>query len=572
MLWKFDFSVLPATLVAAILGLAVVGLSGRYEAVLATHARLSDLYYLLAAERDTSHVVMLLLPRRLQNGIVNDRILVPELAEAISLAHKSGARAVGVSIAIKASEPKDNVAFVAAAQEAGAILAVEEGARSNSAIWKDAEDEDRLSFLNANRDSNSVIRRIDCCIGRKPKMGQEELPYLQYSFGLRMAAAAHATFPVVEDVAMVRVGPHLFRFERESGKGTQNWMLRLRYPGSVAKLHRVEGLEAARRARSQFRGKTVVIGLRAVPEEFQTTPLGRWEGAEIQAAAVASLTQGDYLQRLGGGWRWAGLALQALLAALGGALLTRWRLALVPIALTTAAFAAGQALFSAGILLDWSEFALAGIGAFGLSVSWRTDWASRLIHTLTGLRRPQTVGWVDAAIFISDARGSSKAAVEAGPEKNKAAIDRLYAISEGAVRRCGGMVNKYMGDGMLAVFQGPGKVDRALACALDLLASDTPLPVGVAIHSGNVYLGFVGDGKRKDFTVLGDVVNITARMESCNKKLGTELLLSDEARNELSGDPHLADLGEIELEGTGRKMRVHTIRKNERPAAQETNV
>jgi adenylate cyclase len=105
----------------------------------------------------------------------------------------------------------------------------------------------------------------------------------------------------------------------------------------------------------------------------------------------------------------------------------------------------------------------------------------------------------------------------------------------------GGVVDKFIGDGALVVFGVPEPRDddcvRAIACARRLLALidqwntkrgfQPPVRVGVGIHTGEVYCGLVGDDRRLEFTVLGDVVNVAAKLEQATKRFGAALLASE---------------------------------------------
>ncbi|MEQ8498614.1 MAG: adenylate/guanylate cyclase domain-containing protein, partial [Sneathiellaceae bacterium] len=89
---------------------------------------------------------------------------------------------------------------------------------------------------------------------------------------------------------------------------------------------------------------------------------------------------------------------------------------------------------------------------------------------------------------------------------------------------------------------GPAPAARAaLGCGQDLLraiagsntalaaAGEAPVAVGIGVHVGEVYCGTVGDAERLEFTVLGDTVNVAARLEAMTKRLGTPLLASEAA-------------------------------------------
>ena len=112
--------------------------------------------------------------------------------------------------------------------------------------------------------------------------------------------------------------------------------------------------------------------------------------------------------------------------------------------------------------------------------------------------------------------------------KNRERDEAWFALNEvqgalaDAVRTHGGMVDKFMGDGMLAVFGAPEKredhADCAVAAAESMLVAVRRIApdvrLGIGVHTGEVVIGCLGSGPRMEFTVLGDTVNTAARMES----------------------------------------------------------
>jgi adenylate cyclase len=104
-----------------------------------------------------------------------------------------------------------------------------------------------------------------------------------------------------------------------------------------------------------------------------------------------------------------------------------------------------------------------------------------------------------------------------------------------------GIVNKFLGDGFMAVFGAPIAEGNASAAAveaaLDILArldrlvgegKIPPTQVGIGLHAGEAVVGNIGSAQRKEYTVIGDVVNVASRIEALNKQLGTQVLASEE--------------------------------------------
>jgi adenylate cyclase len=151
---------------------------------------------------------------------------------------------------------------------------------------------------------------------------------------------------------------------------------------------------------------------------------------------------------------------------------------------------------------------------------------------------------LDAALLFVDIRGSSGFAENMDPAQLAVFISSFRRRVMRATARHGGVVDKFLGDGALVLFGVPtpsaeGDAARALACGRMLIrlmerwnakrAFDPPLRVGVGIHYGEVFCGVVGQEDRLEFTVLGEPVNIAARVEQSTKALDRPLLASRDA-------------------------------------------
>ncbi len=151
---------------------------------------------------------------------------------------------------------------------------------------------------------------------------------------------------------------------------------------------------------------------------------------------------------------------------------------------------------------------------------------------------------VDVTLMFVDVRGFTGFAENLHPVAVLTVLNRLFERIVPLVHRYGGHVDKYAGDGLLAVFGAPRRhddhADRALAAAL-LIADavcdefDGELSVGVGLNSGPVIAGNVGGAGRLEFSVIGDAVNIAARVESATRQTGDVVLLTDQTRQLLTG-------------------------------------
>jgi adenylate cyclase len=173
------------------------------------------------------------------------------------------------------------------------------------------------------------------------------------------------------------------------------------------------------------------------------------------------------------------------------------------------------------------------------------------------------------AVMFVDFRSFTAAARSRSPQDVVDRLDGAFAVLVDILDRHGGIVNKFLGDGFLALFGAPFEAHdaahRAVAAAREMLAanervnkgSSWPLRIGIGIHFGEVVAGNIGSPRRKEYTVIGDTVNFASRLESLNKEFGSQLLVSAAVRDALGEDGGDAvPLGEVAVRGYDRPMAV----------------
>ncbi|MFY9917564.1 MAG: adenylate/guanylate cyclase domain-containing protein [Mycobacterium sp.] len=153
---------------------------------------------------------------------------------------------------------------------------------------------------------------------------------------------------------------------------------------------------------------------------------------------------------------------------------------------------------------------------------------------------------LEVTLMFVDVRSFTTLAERLRPIEVVAALNRLFERIVPLVHRHGGHVDKYAGDGLFAVFGAPRRhadhADRALRAALEISDAvrdefGAALSVGVGLNSGPVVAGNVGGAGRLEFSVIGDAVNIAARVESATRQTGDLVLLTGETLA-LLGDDH----------------------------------
>jgi class 3 adenylate cyclase len=192
--------------------------------------------------------------------------------------------------------------------------------------------------------------------------------------------------------------------------------------------------------------------------------------------------------------------------------------------------------------------------------------AARLLEqgddVFTGERREVTVMFVDVRDFTPFAEANTA-------EDTVARLNALFEIVVPAVVDAGGHVNKFLGDGALAVFGAPNDLadhaDAAVSAAVLIhrLVAERfggELRIGIGINTGVVIAGTIGAGGKLEFTLIGDTVNVAARVEQLTKTTGDAILLTHQTVDALvSRPPELTDRGSHALKGKSAATQVFAL-------------
>jgi adenylate cyclase len=173
------------------------------------------------------------------------------------------------------------------------------------------------------------------------------------------------------------------------------------------------------------------------------------------------------------------------------------------------------------------------------------------------------------AVMFVDFRSFTAGARSRSPQEVVDRLDGAFAVLVDILDRHGGIVNKFLGDGFLALFGAPFEVTEAphhaVAAAREMLAamnginqaSSWPLRIGIGVHFGDVVAGNIGSPRRKEYTVIGDTVNFASRLEALNKDFNSQLLISAAVRDALGeACKDAVSLGEVPVRGYDRPMTV----------------
>jgi adenylate cyclase len=166
----------------------------------------------------------------------------------------------------------------------------------------------------------------------------------------------------------------------------------------------------------------------------------------------------------------------------------------------------------------------------------------------------------EVTVMVADIRGFTSIAEYRDPQDCIRILNAFFAVAVDAVEEFDGAVDKFQGDSVMALFSSNPKADpherRAVHAAIrlrtvlkNLVIPELPVPlrIGIGISSGVAALGFVGADRRKDFTAIGDVVNVTHRLQAISEP--NQIVISAQTQKNIGSDVRVDELGEIELKG-----------------------
>jgi len=177
---------------------------------------------------------------------------------------------------------------------------------------------------------------------------------------------------------------------------------------------------------------------------------------------------------------------------------------------------------------------------------------------------------VEVSILIVDARGFTRFAAQTGAAEVVAALNTMFERIVPVIARHGGHIDKFIGDGLLAVFgaprQDPAHADHAVAAALEIAravndgSAGDGLRIGVGINSGLVLAGNIGGAGRLNFSVIGDAVNVAARVEEATRETGDDVLITAATRALLSHTVEVEPRGPVVLKGKDEPIELYAPR------------
>jgi adenylate cyclase len=347
-----------------------------------------------------------------------------------------------------------------------------------------------------------------------------------------------------------------------------------------------------------FNGRIVVVGANAEGlHEVFSTPFRRGEinGPEVHANMIDAMLANRSIERSPA---WVTIALVAAGAAtvgVAGLLLNAWLTGAVALAATLLFAGVAVWLFARGVWIPVTVPALAIVFAFVGDLAWKyfvegrdkrlikkmfsryvsKDVFDQLVANpslaaLGGARRHMTV-------LFSDIRGFTTMSEKGTPEDVVAQLNELFTRMVAVVFEHRGTVDKFVGDMIMALYGAPlddaDHADHAVTTALAMIRTlndlnrewqsqgKPNLDIGIGINTGDMVAGNIGSDTIMSYTVIGDAVNLGARLESLNKDYGTRIIISEFTRAGLKGQYDIHPLGEVVVKGKTRPVAIFEVKQ-----------
>lgn len=535
------------------------------------------------------------------------------LADLSDFLIRSGARVVALDFTVRtATEAAADAALIAFSQRAAADG---KGRLVFAAVARERAGPDgeryemggafspalraRFGFSNTPVGSDGVIRRMAAVL---PALGGGYLPSFALAAvegwddggpaaladALRVGGAGALMLPARsaerrvitrEPISLAALGTAAWRVDFAGPPGTFTT-----FPsGPLVQMAR-SGVEAA--ADNPFRDKIVLIGATfAESRDFHPTPVGLMAGVEVQANMVHTLLARRVLRPP----HWTSNLALLVGVCVAVSVLSLWLrplwLALAGLALV-AVFAAAsyEAYVRRGYWLDCVGPLVAMVAyiqasrllarrrvrsAFGQYVS--VEVLDRVLREGSDLGGEIRV----LSVLMSDVRGFTTLSERLPPARVSEIMNEYFAAMVDVILSRRGMVSDFIGDGILAIFgapiDDPDHAWHAVETAVGMQAAlrrlnekwaaegRPPLAMGVAINTGEAFVGNMGSARKKKYSVLGDTVNTVARIEGLNRDLGTGILISAGTLALVKGRVQVRDRGEVKVKGKARAVAIFEL-------------
>lgn len=511
----------------------------------------------------------------------------PEQDEAFAGAIKDHG---GVLLACAFSFGKDKEGYV----DTAPLISIRELIRANRGM---------MGYLNMNTDIDNTVRRV------MPAAQYDK--YLIPSFSLATTLMSRNINPnkLVNENGLIKSADGNFNLSLDSKEPYK--LINFWGPGGTFKTFSYLDIIEGKYEPATFRDKIVLIGpTSALDHDYFDTPFTRSNmvlkgslptpGVEVHASAINTFLTGTYFQR-------AGLTVNLLILLLAGIityLVTYRRGPWIGLG----GFLAAAALLSGSVYLIWlyqkywinlaAPLILIVFTYIGITTEnfVREQMEKKRTRTVFGryvspqvvnqlLDQPEMMGLGgkrdNLTLLFSDIRGFTSFSDRRPPEEVVAKLNQYLTEMTSIIFKNGGTLDKYMGDGIMAFFGAPipyqDHAERAVQTALEMLdgleklnkmweeRGEVTLGIGVGISTGHVVVGNIGSPERMDYTVIGEDVNLAARLESMNKEFKTRIIISGGTYSQLDHSRpgrKFTHLGAVPVRGFELPVDIYTVEKS----------
>jgi len=557
------------------------------------HLKASDLHFLVRGNKPTSNIVILAIDQKTMDSFHELReFWHPYYAEAIHAAADGGAKVFMMDIVFgvdvsKYEKNHDQMLAQAVIETAGTMPVVCANIASMNGRAQDwpvavnmtAAALGLNAFPNLTADDDDFIRSQELI--EEPDAKGE----FTRGFAFRVAEKFRGVEGKIEKGQLTWAGRAVPRTIKINYAGP---------PGTFPSVSLSDFIEAARagnkeQIRKWVAGKAVLMGPNSAVEDRHATPYytafsgNSWNtaGVEIHANTLRTLLDGDYLTPESPGFRLLALLLVGTLTAVAAASLAAAQTAYVLLGEIALIAVFTHLMFRANVLVSTSELLLTCLISVLASMVYRILTAETFgkvfqnaISIFVGKKFAATLSEEQnislsgtrqlVTILFSDIRGFTAFCEEKDPALVVDLLNEYMGAMVKIIVGYNGNVNKFIGDGILAIFSdedGTTSGDhplRAVRCGVDMARYVGKFKTGVGIHSGLAVVGNVGSEDKMEYTVLGDTVNLASRLESLNKEMKTQLILSEATMELLDGQYETTYLGEVPVRGKTAPLMIYT--------------
>jgi len=449
----------------------------------------------------------------------------------------------------------------------------------------------KLGVVNFQSDRDGIARRVPLLC----KLGEKYLPY--FGLGCFLLSKGITNLDsLLEQIPTANDGTFLLYWY---GKGGPQGAFKY-YPiaALIASAIKVEQGEAPDIPPDELRDKHIIIGASAAglldfkPTPF--TPLEPYPGMEIHATMLANLLNAHYL------WqppRWAEYLLAAclaLVAALSFFLSSRVSVSVVLTLVWILLYLAVAYLLF--VFMRWwvpvafPLTALALVFALSAVISYATEGSQkrelrkvfnrylspRVIDSIIANPDEVELGGkeIEATVFFSDIEGFTSISETLSPKELVRFLNEYFTVASRIILDREAMVDKYIGDAIMAIFGAPIpkdlhaasacltalEIQRQLRAFYEKKSADLPhFQTRIGLNTGKMVIGNIGSEMHLDYTVIGDAVNLASRLEGVNKEYGTNIIISESTYQQAKDLIEARELDYLRVKGKAIPIRIYEL-------------